>query len=213
MWSFYCRARNSGLYDLPSSWKVEGVPPGFYFEITRRCNLKCSYCCAPGSSPGKELDTGGVIRVLNRMAGIGGSFVVISGGEPTIRPDLFEILNHAASLMPVSLVTNGTLIDEALGEKLARIPGLSVRLSLDGAAEKINDVYRGAGSFKAAAAGLSVLTRHFPRENLSLSVTVTSKNVKSLGAFYRFARDAGVGSHRGNAGFKNRMCRRPLAGS
>ncbi len=105
-------------------------------DLTNACNLACSHCHAASGKPlPGQLSTGEVLRVLDELYELGVLGVTIAGGEPFLRPDLLEILEHACQLhgQQVVVVTNGTLMSSVTLERLARrCPGLKVNKSLDG---------------------------------------------------------------------------------
>ncbi len=122
-------------------------------NLTDRCNLSCAYCYAAYHHRGKpELTTGQMLQVLTLLRDGGCRRVSLAGGEPLMREDLSEILAHARALGLMATVnSNGVLVPRKLKE-LAGVDTLCI--SLDGG-EKAHDVYRGAGSHRAAMLGIS----------------------------------------------------------
>jgi 12,18-didecarboxysiroheme deacetylase len=118
--------------------------PVVVWNVTRRCNLKCVHCY----SHSEDIDYTGEltkeqgIDLLNDLADFGVPVILFSGGEPLIRPDILDLMKHAASRgMRAVISTNGTLIDEKMARSLKQI-GLSyVGISLDGL-EKTHDEFR-----------------------------------------------------------------------
>src|SRR5205814_9191155 len=74
-----------------------GVPLSAHVDLTYRCNERCVHCYLPHDDRG-EMTTAEVKDLLDQMAAAGGFFLTISGGEPFLRDDLFELLAHARSL-------------------------------------------------------------------------------------------------------------------
>ncbi|MBI4492842.1 MAG: radical SAM protein [Chloroflexi bacterium] len=150
--------------------------PVVVWTVSRRCNLACVHCYAAAGNkhfPG-ELSTSEATTMLQDLAAFGVPVLLLSGGEPLIRPDLLELAALARSLgLRITLSTNGTLITPAVAERLKTIGVGYVGISLDGL-EPTHDRFRGQeGAFQAAlqgirncrAAGLKVgvrltLTRH-----------------------------------------------------
>ena len=93
------------------------VPPlALLAELTHRCPLQCPYCSNPVEleRSGAELDTDTWKRVLSEAVGLGVLQVHFSGGEPTVRKDLVELVRHASSLgCYTNLITSGVLLDGA----------------------------------------------------------------------------------------------------
>jgi radical SAM protein with 4Fe4S-binding SPASM domain len=193
---FYRGIQESGLLnESGGSWALEEVPAGLYLEITRRCNRNCLYCCAPDGDGGTDpLSAAHVRKILDSFARAGGTFAIISGGEPLVREDALEILEYACSLFPVSLVTNGTLIGSETARRLSRLPGLSVRVSLDGHQPGLHDPWRGQGSHREALRGITALLDAGMGKQLSLCMTISPLNVNAVPEMARFATGLGITS-------------------
>jgi Fe-coproporphyrin III synthase len=134
-------------------------PPGpvVIWNLVRRCNLTCLHCYSISADidfPG-ELDTAEVVRVLGELKAARVPALILSGGEPLLRRDLFEIAARAKALgFYVALSTNGTLIDEPFEQRIAGAGFDYVGISLDGLRETHDRFRRKAGAFDAALAGL-----------------------------------------------------------
>jgi MoaA/NifB/PqqE/SkfB family radical SAM enzyme len=126
------------------------VPLVASIELTRRCNLRCTYCGA-GEAEESELDAADWARIIDDLAASGTLRVSFSGGEPLLHPALPELVELCARLgMGVQVNTNGTL-PESLEPLLPRLS--SVVVSLDGT-EAVNDAVRGKGVFGRAGESL-----------------------------------------------------------
>src|SRR5258708_31258102 len=89
-----------------------GIPLSAHVDLTYRCNERCIHCYLPHDDRG-ELSTAEVKDLFDQLAAAGVFFLTISGGEPFLRTDLFELLAHARALtFNVKLKTNGILIGE-----------------------------------------------------------------------------------------------------
>lgn len=131
--------------------------PVVVWNVTRQCNLRCLHCYSQSDShlPSGELSTEEGLSLIRDLASFGCPVLLLSGGEPLLRPDLFVLAEKARELgMRVVLSTNGTRIEEGVAKKLHSI-GLSyVGISLDGLGEH-HDRFRGVkGAFQAAMAGV-----------------------------------------------------------
>jgi len=139
-----------------------GRPTQVHLCPTDRCNLTCRQCDIWRISPGPELTTTDWKRVLDELADlIGHGALNFAGGEPFLRPDLPELIEHGVKLgFEVSANTNGLLIDEELVRRLHDL-GLDILyLSLDGARAKTHDRIRNRpGSFKKVMKALDILQR------------------------------------------------------
>jgi len=151
------------------------------WELTWACNLACVHCLSSsGRRDPRELSTDEAIALIDDFAAMQVFYVNVGGGEPTIRRDFFELLDHAvARRVGVKFSTNGTRIDRARARRLAAMDYVDVQVSIDGANAAVNDAVRGAGSFDAAIAAMRQLAdAGFGR--FKVSVVVTRANAAQL---------------------------------
>src|SRR3989344_2296480 len=126
-------------------------PPGpvVIWNLIRRCNLTCKHCysiSADKDFPG-ELSTAEVYRVMDDLKAFGVPVLILSGGEPLLRPDIFDISRRAKDKgFYVGLSTNGTLIDESNIDRLAGIGYDYVGISIDGLTETHHRIRRREGA-------------------------------------------------------------------
>jgi heme d1 biosynthesis radical SAM protein NirJ len=134
-------------------------PPGpvVIWNLIRRCNLACKHCysiSADTDFPG-ELTTAEVFAVMDDLKAFGVPVLILSGGEPLLRPDIFEISARARAMgFYVGLSTNGTLIDDALIGRIAAIGYDYVGISIDGLRETHDRFRRMEGAYDASIRGL-----------------------------------------------------------
>jgi uncharacterized Fe-S cluster-containing radical SAM superfamily protein len=129
------------------------------------CNLACRHCfnASGPREPWLPLLEGEVVRrAITEAESLGVRELYFTGGEPFLHPEIFALLADALAVAPTTVLTNGTLIDEAAADRLAAIAAgsrysLEVRVSLDGATAEENDVIRGRGSFAQALAAVKRL--------------------------------------------------------
>ena len=167
-----------------------------FWETTAGCNLACRHCRRLEVSKAlsaRDLTTEQVKRhLIDGLAAVGHSVLVCSGGEPLMRPDLFELAAYAASRgLPIALATNGTLIDETIADRIRDVGFERVAVSLDGAEAATHDDFRQqAGAFDGAVLGL---TRVRDRGiSVQVNTTVTLHNLRQLHAIYERAIELGV---------------------
>ena len=167
--------------------------PVIIWNVCVHCNMTCPHCYASaGSRPSaKDLTTAEACNLLDQMAACGVTIVIFSGGEPLLRPDLFELLAHARSRgIAAQLSSNGTLIDEETARRLAEVGVPYVGISVDGVRE-FNDPYRGMeGGTEAALAGLRFAKAAGMRTGLRM--TLTARNIDQLDAVLDSAREVGA---------------------
>lgn len=151
------------------------------WNVCRHCNMTCPHCyVAAGSKPSPgDLSLAEARRVIDDLASAGVSTLIVSGGEPLLRPDLFELISHARACgLSVQLSSNGVLIDEPIAARLKALGVGYVGVSVDGP-EALNDDYRGLpGGFQAAVAALDHLRAAGVRTGLR--TTLTRRNVDAL---------------------------------
>mgnify|MGYP001571442056 FL=1 len=134
-----------------------------FWEATAGCNLECRHCRrleAAKALSSRDLTTEQAKHVLiDGLRAAGHPVLVCSGGEPLLRPDLFELAAYAVrSGLPIALATNGTLIDEAMADRIVEAGFERVAISLDGAEAGTHDAFRQqAGAFDGAVRGLERL--------------------------------------------------------
>lgn len=161
------------------------------WELTAACNLSCQYCRASAShEPDQgELDTDEAKRFVESIAPRK-PMLILSGGEPLLRPDLFQIIRLAVSLgIRVSLASNGTLITPELAKEIADSGVSRVSISLDGADATMHDLGRGQGSFKRSIRGIENLRG---RVDFQINFTVTQKNQSELIRIFDLAEKLGA---------------------
>ncbi len=137
-----------------------------WFQVTGTlCNLACRHCfnsSGPRNPWLGSLDVATVVRYIGEAEALGVREFYFTGGEPFLHPDLVRMVEAALAVAPVTVLTNGTLIDEDLADRLARTAGaagysLEIRVSLDAPTAKENDAVRGRGSFAAALRAVRLL--------------------------------------------------------
>src|SRR5258706_16386616 len=122
------------------------------WELTYACNLSCVHCLSSsGRRDPRELSTAECKAVIDELERMQVFYVNIGGGEPTVRPDFWDLVDYAtAHHVGVKFSTNGVKIDQNRAEQLAESDYVDVQISLDGATAEVNDAVRGPGSFAMA---------------------------------------------------------------
>ena len=122
------------------------------WELTYACNLSCVHCLSSsGRRDPRELSTAQCRAVIDELERMQVFYVNIGGGEPTVRPDFWELVDYAtAHHVGVKFSTNGIKITPERARRLAASDYVDVQISLDGATGQVNDAVRGAGSYATA---------------------------------------------------------------
>lgn len=165
-----------------------------FWELTTGCNLRCVHCRASATelmSP-TDLNYEECCGIVDQIAEYAPLILVLSGGEPLWRRDVFDIARRATSKgIRVALATNGTLVDEAMAQRIEESGILRVAISLDGADRLTHDTFRGqAGAFDAAITGL----KHLSALGIStqINTSVARHNVHQLPDILKLAQSLGV---------------------
>lgn len=149
------------------------------FEITNRCNLKCTHCGIDADgviSDKKELDTSKVKGVLDKLTQWNPESITLTGGEPMLRKDFFEILKYLKENYngQTCVSTNGTLIDEENVKLLTEFAD-QIDISIDGIDEETCSIVRGKGVFNKVISSVKLLQK-LGFEKISLSMVFGNKN-------------------------------------
>jgi mycofactocin radical SAM maturase len=163
------------------------------WEITYACNLECVHCLSSsGRRDPRELTTEQAKAVLDELKALQVFYINIGGGEPMVRRDFFEIIEHSVSNgIGVKFSTNGAFIDKKNAERLAAMDYLDIQISLDGADAATNDPVRGPGTYDMAIRAMDNLKAAGFGE-FKISVVVTRHNVSQLDAFKAIADSYGA---------------------
>jgi len=158
------------------------------WELTYACNLSCAHCLSSsGRRDPRELTTAEAKAVIDELQRMQVFYINIGGGEPTVRPDFWELLDYSiAHDVGVKFSTNGLKIDKARAAQLAAMDYVDIQISLDGATPEVNDYVRGPGSYDMAIRALENLAEAgFAQPKIS--VVMTRQNVDQLDEFKAIA--------------------------
>ena len=152
------------------------------WEITRTCNLNCMHCrAAAGQGPySGELNADQSLNLLDQIANTGKPIVILTGGEPLLRPDIFEITSYGTRLgLRMVLATNGTLLTPEKVQQIKFAGIQRVSISLDGATPEEHDPFRKVpGAFQKAVQGVELLkAAGIP---FQINTTITRRNAQKI---------------------------------
>lgn len=172
----------------------EFIPKWIAWETTQKCNLKCVHCRCSSDMLSSEGDfsTEEGKKLLKEISDFSKPVVVLSGGEPLLRPDIFELAEYGTSLgLRMCMATNGALVNDEVCEKMKKADIKMVSLSLDGSTAEVHDDFRGCkGAFQGVVNAAGFFRKHgqkflinssFTKRNQS-DIANTFKVAKSLGA-------------------------------
>lgn len=169
--------------------KMPDTPRLIFWELTKRCNLACKHCRAEAAEMdySGELDLDCAKKVIDDIAAFANPILVLTGGEPLYRDDIFDIARYAASQeLRVALATNGTLIDAACAHRIRQAGIARASISIDGCTAASHDDFRGiSGAFDAAVRGARLLRQQGVA--FQFNTTVTKRNVGELEDILQFA--------------------------
>lgn len=173
-----------------------------FWECTLRCNLSCAHCgsaCAPDAALPGELTTEEIKAGLSSVAEdfpAGKVMLAVTGGEPLLRPDLFQVLAHAVQLgFAWGMVTNGTLLSDRAVELCQATRMGSVSVSLDGL-KSHHERLRGPRTFDRTVAAIGRLKRAAFLQVLEVTTCPTPQLVSELDSVYEFMVSLGLDAWR-----------------
>jgi len=158
-------------------------PPGpvVIWNLVRRCNLTCKHCYSISADTDfpNELSTEQVFEVMDDLKQFRVPVLILSGGEPLLRPDIFEISHHAKAMgFYTALSTNGTLIDKQNIDRIAAVGFDYLGISIDGIADTHDRFRRKEGAFDASMKGLRLCRDQGIK--VGLRFTMTQDNSEEL---------------------------------
>lgn len=170
------------------------VPKWLAWETTGRCNLNCIHCrCDAGMESGEGDFTIEEARALiDDIASYAKPVIVLSGGEPLMRKDLFEIAAYGTKKgLRMCIATNGTLINDRVCEQMKETEIKMVSLSLDGSTAEIHDDFRKQkGAFTGTLRGIDYLKKHgIP---FLINSSFTKRNQADIENTYKLAKELGA---------------------
>jgi heme b synthase len=167
------------------------------WEVTRSCNLNCVHCRAAancGPYPG-ELSTEKCFQLIDEIAAMSSPVIILTGGEPLLRPDIFEIASYGTSRgLRMVMATNGTLVNPATVKKMIASGIKRVSISIDGKDAVSHDAFRQEkGAFAGALAGIEALKS--AGMEFQINTTITTANLQQIKDILELAKKLGAAAH------------------
>lgn len=189
---------NLAYYFSELSEKPLAKPLWVYISLSHKCTYNCQMCGVVKILKDYELSTEIIKKAFDEIAGWGRDFtIVITGGEPFLRQDIFEIFKYAKKLnLKIEVVSNGSLIDREIADRVM-VSGLqNIAISIDGAIDGTHDFIRQKGAFKKAVEAVRTLATA-KKDNgsgpqISAWTTIMRENVRELSDIILLAENLGV---------------------
>jgi heme b synthase len=164
------------------------------WELTRSCNLACVHCRASaerGPYEG-ELSTQEVFRVMDAIGSFSKPVIILTGGEPLLRPDIFDLASYGtAKGFRMVMATNGTLFNEEVVQKIKASGIQRISISIDGPTAETHDAFRKAkGSFEGSLRGIGMAKKG--GIEFQINTTITQANFRLIPDILRLAVDLGA---------------------
>lgn len=180
-------------------------PTVIHFAPTKRCNLRCGYCNIWKEGNIKnELDTETWKRFLDDLHDwVGDTHVGVTGGEPLLRRDIFDILEYMKKLgFKISLTTNGTLLNKRVIDKLIQLEPFNVNISLDSINPEEHDFFRGANNFEKTYKNLLLFKKELNKNKSPIKsvveIVLTKTNIGPINKLIDFCKENDLKIHFGN---------------
>lgn len=167
------------------------------WETTRNCNLSCVHCRAAATNGpyAGELDTDRAFALLDQIAEVGRPIIILTGGEPLLRADIFDIAKYGDDLgLRMVMAPNGTLITPQVAEKMAASGIRRISASIDGATKEFHDKFRGVdGAFDAVIRGIEYVKA--AGIEFQINTTITKTNLDQIPRILELAEELGAAAH------------------
>ncbi|MCK5164969.1 MAG: radical SAM protein, partial [Desulfobacula sp.] len=167
------------------------------WETTRRCNLACKHCRAVAEDHpyDNELDTNASFRLLEQIKEVGDPIIILTGGEPLLRDDIFDIAAFGSKLgLRMVMAPNGTLITRDIAEKMKKSGIKRISVSLDGSTPETHDTFRGLeNAFKNSIRGIKIAKQ--AGIEFQINTTITKTNLDQIPKILELAENLGAVAH------------------
>ena len=167
------------------------------WETTRNCNLSCVHCRAAAEKGpySGELDTTAAFHLLEQITEVGNPIVILTGGEPLMRDDIFDIAAYGTQKgLRMVMAPNGTLITDENAKKMVESGIKRISISIDGATKEFHDKFRGVqGAYDGAISGIHKAKK--AGLEFQINTTITKTNLDQIPLIQKLAVDLGAVAH------------------
>jgi len=167
------------------------------WETTRRCNLACKHCRATAEDHAyaNELDTQASFKLLEQIREVGNPIIILTGGEPLLRDDIFDIAAYGTKLgLRMVMAPNGTLITEENAKKMKASGIKRISVSLDGSTPETHDDFRGIkNAFEKSIQGIHIAKK--AGIEFQINTTITKTNLDQIPKILALAESLGAAAH------------------
>lgn len=167
------------------------------WETTRNCNLACVHCRASanmGPHEG-ELGTDEALCLLDQIAEVAKPIIILTGGEPLLRSDIFDLARHGTALgLRMVMALNGTLVTEKIARQLVDSGIQRISVSIDGSSAETHDRFRQVkGAFEGTLRGIELIKN--AGLEFQINTTITKTNLDQIADIQNLAVDLGAVAH------------------
>ncbi|MBI5189611.1 MAG: radical SAM protein [Nitrospirae bacterium] len=174
--------------------KMEFVPKWIAWEVTRRCNLSCVHCRSASTTNSFDtaFNTEEAKSLIDDISSFSSPVIVLSGGEPLLRADLFEIAGYGTGKgLRMCIATNGSLVTDEICLKMKAAGIRMVSMSLDGANPETHDDFRGQpGAFDGVVRAAGLFNKH--GIEFLINSSFTKRNQKQIPEVMKVAKGLGA---------------------
>jgi AdoMet-dependent heme synthase len=167
------------------------------WETTRRCNLACKHCRAVAEDHpyDNELDTKASFKLLEQIREVGEPIIILTGGEPLLRHDIFDIAAFGTKLgLRMVMAPNGTLITKETAGKMKESGIKRISVSLDGSTPETHDAFRGIlHAFEKSIQGIKIAKE--AGIEFQINTTITKTNLSEIPRILKLAESMGAVAH------------------
>ena len=189
-----CRCNPCTCQDRDASGQSLPKPALISWNVTFRCPLQCPHCYidAREGDSRTELDTRKALEVIDQIAALGTRVLILSGGEPLLRDDIFELAAYAKeSGLHVSMGTSGILIDDAVAVRMKDAGIRKAAISLDSTDPEMHDRFRGLpGAWNRTVEGIRACLRQ--GIGVLVNITILRENYRQVAEIISFCEGLGV---------------------